>query len=205
MLTPHKERIRRLTESAARVFAQLGVSPNALTAVSLFMGLATCVFFVWNRNPIIFACLMILWGVFDLFDGALARLTHQTSRFGAYLDAMADRIFEAAAVLVAAHVSGYWLVSFVLIVGAMLMSYAKARAAIEIPVVNNEWPDFMERLERDVFFAMSLMVWGIVGGERGLQIFFWLLVVLTVMVYGGLIQRFLRARRLIIQRSSQSL
>ena len=35
-------------------------------------------------------------GILDLMDGALARLTGQTSRFGALLDSVMDRLGEAA-------------------------------------------------------------------------------------------------------------
>lgn len=186
----------------ARIFLRLGFSPNGVTLLSLGLGLATCVFFVWNRNPVLFGLLIIFFGLFDFVDGTLARLTGRTTKFGSYLDAMCDRIFESAAALAAAFVSGYWALLFLLAVGAILISYAKARAGMEVSVSNTEWPDFMERMERDVLFVLGMILWGIFPQKFfGHDLFFWTLVILNVLVYATLLQRFLRARHLINLRS----
>ena len=85
--------------------------------------------------------------------------------------------------------------------GALLISYAKARAAMEVPVSNTEWPDFMERTERGLIFAIGVILWGffpkLIGGH---DIFFWTLVALNLGVYFTLIQRVMRAKRLIEER-----
>ncbi len=201
MLTLHKDKFRKIPEAVARVFSKLGFTPNGITLLSLVLGLLTSILFVWNRNPILFGLLMIVWGLFDSVDGALARLTHQASKFGSYLDAMCDRIFEAAAVLAAAFVTGYWVLSFLLIVGSMAVSYAKARAAMEVPVSNTEWPDFMERTERDLVFAIGIVLWGFFPRLFwGHDLFFWTLGALNLCVYYTLVQRIIRASRLIRER-----
>ncbi|MBI3999027.1 MAG: CDP-alcohol phosphatidyltransferase family protein, partial [Candidatus Omnitrophica bacterium] len=136
MLTPYKAHFRRAPEAVARVFIRLGFSPNGITLFGLLLGILTCLFFLWNRNSVLFGFLMILWGLLDAVDGAAARLTNQITKFGSYLDAMCDRIFETAAILVTAYVSGHWVLSFLLATGAVLISYAKARAAMEVSVSN---------------------------------------------------------------------
>ncbi len=198
MLSQYKAHFRKAPEAAARFFLKLGLSPNGITLLGLILGLLTCVFFVWNQNAVLFGLLMIFWGLFDAIDGAAARLTNRITKFGSYLDAMCDRIFESAAALAGAYVTGHWILSFILIVGIFLISYAKARAAMEIPINNTEWPDLMERTERDVIFAIGIILWGlfpvvILGGD----IFFWVLIGLNLAIYATVVQRMLRAKRFI--------
>ena len=201
MLTQYKDRFRAVTESVARLFIFLRLSPNAITLLSLALGWLTSLLFAWNRNAVLFGCLIIFWGLFDAIDGAVARLTNRVTKFGSYLDAVCDRLFEAGAALAAAYVTGYWMLSFLLVIGALMISYAKARAAMEIAIQNNEWPDFMERTERDIIFAVGIILWGIFPILiLGKDIFFWTLVGLNLAVYGTLFQRILRAKDLINSR-----
>lgn len=202
MLTAYKDRFKKVPEFFGRIFIRLGFSPNGVTLLSLALGWLTSVFYVWHRNAVLFGILIVVWGLFDAVDGAVARLSNRVTKFGAYLDAMCDRLFEAAAGLAAAYVSGYWVLSFLLVVGTLLVSYAKARAAMEVTVSNNEWPDFMERTERGVLFIAGLILWGLFPAARifGKDIFFWTLAALNLAVYGTLVQRILRARRFITLR-----
>ena len=202
MLTPYKAYFRSAAEGVARIFLRLGFSPNGITFFGLLGGWLTCLLFVWTRNALLFGFLMILWGLFDAVDGALARLTNRVTKFGSYLDAICDRLFEVSAMLAAAYVTGYWAISFLLAAGILMVSYAKARAAMEVTVSNTEWPDFMERTERGLVFAAGMILWGFFPGPfLGKDIFFWFLVVLTIAVYFTILQRFLRAKRLIESRT----
>lgn len=201
MLTPYKAYFRRAPEAVAKVFIRLGFSPNGITLFGLVLGLLTCLLFVWTRNASLFGILMIAWGLFDAVDGAAARLLNQITKFGSYLDAMCDRMFESIAVLTAAYVSGHWVLCFLLGAGCLLISYAKARAAMEIQISNTEWPDFMERTERDIIFAIGIILWGFFPGNFfGRDLFFWVLLGLNLAVYGTLLQRILRAKRFIESR-----
>ncbi len=198
MLTPYKMNFRKIPEEAARLFLRLGFSPNGITILGLVLGILTCFIFVWNKNAVLFGFLMIFFGLFDAVDGAAARLTNQITKFGSYLDAICDRIFESAALLAAGCVTGRWILSFCLMAGVFLVSYAKARAAMEVTISNTEWPDFMERTERDIIFAIGMIFWGffpknIFGGD----IFFWTMVFLNLAVYGTVFQRILRAKKFI--------
>ena len=201
MLTPYKAHFRRAPEAVAKIFIRLGFSPNGITLFGLLLGLLTCLLFVWTKNAALFGFLMIAWGLFDAVDGAAARLTDKITKFGSYLDAMCDRLFESIAVLAGAYVSGHWVLSFLLGAGVLLISYAKARAAMEIQVSNTEWPDFMERTERDFIYAIGIILWGFFPGDFfGKDLFFWVLLGLDLAVYGTLLQRILRAKRFIESR-----
>ena len=202
MLTPYKAFFRRGPEAVARVFLRLGFSPNGITLFGLFLGLLTCLWFIKFKNPAIFGFLILFCGLFDTVDGAAARLTNRVTQFGSYLDAICDRVFEIAAAFAAAYVSGHWALLLLLVSGALLVSYAKARAAMEVPVENEEWPDFMERIERGVIFVLGLILWGFFPQVFfGHDLFFWVLIGLNLAIYGTVIQRVLRAKRFINSRA----
>lgn len=202
MLSQHREKIRGAMEFVARIFMRLKFTPNKLTLFCLFLGLAISLLFVWNRNPLMFGILILLVGMLDVVDGTLARMTNQCTKFGSYLDAMCDRIYEAGASLAAAYVSGHWVLAFFAFAASCLTSYAKARAAMEVPVSNTEWPDLMERFERSVIFTFGMILWGCFPGKyAGQDVFYWTLIVLNVLLYASLIQRLFRAKRIIEARS----
>lgn len=79
----------------AAVFVRTGLSPNALTLI----GLAIAVVGAWlaasGQHWFAAGLVIGLGAIFDLFDGALARATGKTSRFGAFLDSTLDRVGEA--------------------------------------------------------------------------------------------------------------
>jgi len=198
VLTPYKDRFRKLPEGAARFFLRIGFTPNGITLLGLVLGLVTCLLFAWNRNAVLFGFLMIFFGLFDAVDGAAARITNQVTKFGSYLDAICDRVFESAALLAAAYVTEHWVLSFCLLGGIFLVSYSKARAAMEVAISNTEWPDFMERTERDIIFAVGVIIWGFFPGTIfGFDIYFWMMLFLNLAVFGTVIQRILRAKKFI--------
>lgn len=89
-----RRQIRGLAEPVARGFGRLGLSPNQLTligfAISAAGGLAAALG-AW----LVAGVLVIAGGVFDLFDGALARVSGRVSPFGALMDSSFDRWGEA--------------------------------------------------------------------------------------------------------------
>jgi len=185
----------------AKAVIKTGITPNQLTLMGLALGFLSCVFLVFTKQVLIFCGLMTLFGFFDALDGLVARLTGRTSKFGAYLDAMCDRYFEAAAVVSVAYVTGYWFLSFLVITGPMLTSYAKARAGMEVAVSNTEWPDFMERMERCVIFMTGLFVSRILPWKLfGHDLFFWTLVLIAAGTHLTAGQRILRAKKIIDER-----
>jgi CDP-diacylglycerol--glycerol-3-phosphate 3-phosphatidyltransferase len=119
---------------------------------------------------------MIFAGLFDMLDGALAKITERVSDFGAFLDSVVDRYSEAVVLLGLLlyyysqppgngdSINSYWLpfdakvVNIVLIYailfGSMMISYARARAgALKI---RNE-VGILARPERIVLLAVGLL------------------------------------------------
>lgn len=82
----------------SKVAYRLGVTPNAITIASIFLGIGAgvCFYFSnlwWNLLGVF---LLVLANSFDSADGQLARITHQYSRLGRILDGLSGDIWFAA-------------------------------------------------------------------------------------------------------------
>ena len=124
---------RPLVEAVARFFQRLGLTPNQLTLIGLVLQAVVALILATGHLQL-GAVLLILASIFDSFDGTLARLTGQVSRFGAFFDATIDRYAEAlvlGGVLVYVVQQGtamdVYLV-YAAIVGSLLVSYTRAKA-----------------------------------------------------------------------------
>jgi phosphatidylglycerophosphate synthase len=89
-----RDRVRAGVEPVARGFGRVGLTPNALTLIGF--GIAVVGGVLAAMGYWLVAGLVVGFGaIFDLFDGALARATGRTSRFGAFMDSTFDRAGEA--------------------------------------------------------------------------------------------------------------
>lgn len=77
---------------------KLGVTPNAITIASIFLGIGAGVCFYFNDIWVNLAgVLLLVWAdSFDSADGQLARMTKQYSRIGRILDGVSGDIWFAA-------------------------------------------------------------------------------------------------------------
>ncbi len=181
-------------EAGAILFSRTGVSPNLLTVIGflLMVGVA----YVLSRGYLqLGGVLIVLAGLFDGFDGALARTMGRRSRFGAFLDSTLDRFSEAAIYLGLlvhyTYLGGQQeiLLIYATIVGSLMVSYARARAEgigvrcdvglftrlervglLVIGLVLNVMPIALWMLAILANFTAVqrvFYVWQVTGGERG--------------------------------------
>lgn len=201
--TKYKPFFTKLVTPLARAVARTGISPTALTLIGSTLSASICVWFMFSHAVVPFCLAVTAAGCIDVLDGAVARATGRVTKFGAYLDAMCDRYIDGFVAISTAWVTGYWLLIMTGFAGALIISYAKARAAMEIPVSNQEWPDLMERGDRSLMFLGSLFVSGLVPWKPlGHDLFWWALVVMVPLVHFTAIQRIFRARRYIQAREA---
>lgn len=125
--------------------ARLGISPNLLTSIGLLLSLVTAL--VIAQGYLFIGGLLVLFaGVFDMFDGAMARVRNAATTFGAFLDSTLDRYSESIilfgllwytlqhpglqGLLWPAPHEQTWMITliFVSVVGSLMVSYTKARA-----------------------------------------------------------------------------
>ncbi|MGM9799334.1 MAG: CDP-alcohol phosphatidyltransferase family protein [Muribaculaceae bacterium] len=79
----------------ARLAAKLGITPNAITIASIFLGIGAGVAFGFDDFYInIVGIILLIWAnSFDSADGQLARMTKQYSRLGRILDGLSGDIW----------------------------------------------------------------------------------------------------------------
>ena len=119
-----------IIERLIKPFARPTVSPHVVSLVSLVVSCAAGVFyalgiFVWG------GIMLLLSGFLDTLDGTFARLTGQSSRFGALLDSTLDRYADFtvfAGLLVFYRYHWMFFIIILAILGSFMVSYVKARA-----------------------------------------------------------------------------
>lgn len=79
----------------ARLAQKLGITPNAITIASIFLGVGAGIAFYYNNIWInVLGMLLLVWAnSFDSADGQLARMTGQYSRLGRILDGLAGDLW----------------------------------------------------------------------------------------------------------------
>src|SRR5512142_924944 len=89
---PRRERLARWLTPVAR---RCPFSPNAVTfaALALNLAAATLLYFRWVVVAIV---LIAIGGLCDALDGLVARVQNRVTRFGDFLDHVADRLSDSA-------------------------------------------------------------------------------------------------------------
>ncbi|MCQ2223368.1 MAG: CDP-alcohol phosphatidyltransferase family protein [Bacteroidaceae bacterium] len=155
---------------------RVGITPNMITTIGLLGNVAAAVLLLyggvecpgdlsyvgWGGAIILFS------GLFDMMDGRVARLSGQSSVFGALYDSVLDRYSE----LITLFGISYWLIlsgylwgsvlTFLALMGSLMVSYVRARAEgldIECKV------GLMQRPERVVVTAVACILAGVLQGK----------------------------------------
>ncbi len=180
-----QQRVRQFVTLIMRPLAQLGITPNTLTLLGLVLSMVTAI--VIARGYFLVGGLLVLFaGIFDMFDGALARARNASSTFGAFLDSTLDRYSESIILfglfwytmqagtlqeqLWPFHHEQTWMLSsiYIAVVGSLMVSYAKARAeglGLECKT------GLLARPERVVILAIGLLAGAIIWAVLLLAIF----------------------------------
>lgn len=97
--------------------------PNIITIFRVFLVAPFVYFFVYENFVAAFA-VFFLAGFSDFIDGLLARRFHWTTRFGAYMDPLADKLLVIAAflLLVQRGVLPLWLCLLVIVRDVIIIS-----------------------------------------------------------------------------------
>lgn len=94
---PWRVRLARWFDAPARACP---LSPNAITLIALLLNLgAAAAMAAGGRRPVLFlvaVAVLTVGGLADAFDGIVARVQGKSSRFGDFLDHVADRVSDTA-------------------------------------------------------------------------------------------------------------
>ncbi|MBI4267003.1 MAG: CDP-alcohol phosphatidyltransferase family protein [Chloroflexi bacterium] len=159
-----KSAAHSLTRPAVQLLAMTRITPNIVTWCGL--GLAvTAAALIGAGNLLAGGLVVLAGGFFDMLDGALARHTRRTSRFGGVLDSTLDRLADALPLIgiivfyvlsaperpvVAVLLAGASMI------GSFLVSYVKARMeadGLECKV------GLFTRTERVIVLALGLILY----------------------------------------------
>ena len=78
----------------ARPLARAGVSPDAITYISLLFAFIASLSLLLSHFQLLFGVLVFIAGILDGVDGSVARLTESSSASGAFTDSVIDKVAE---------------------------------------------------------------------------------------------------------------
>lgn len=179
MLANFRKQSKPFFVALARPLDWIGLSPDAVTLLSIPLALIAAYFFWFNDYlyGLLFLALSVL---FDALDGALAELQHKKTVFGNYLDATVDRITESFFFI--GFLPAFPLAAFLAVCGGNLVSYAKSRAGLVVITDNSDWPGIGERSERLILLVIGVVVSLFIRSIwifLTMELFLWLIVLLT--------------------------
>jgi CDP-diacylglycerol--glycerol-3-phosphate 3-phosphatidyltransferase len=128
-----RARVKKVFEPIALAMGRAGLTPDALTLIGFAITVVGAVLLglqLWLVGGIV----VFIGGVFDMFDGTLARATGQTSPLGAFMDSVFDRAGEVVvyvgivAGLQASGVADGTLLAAATMGAAVMVSYARAKS-----------------------------------------------------------------------------
>jgi CDP-diacylglycerol--glycerol-3-phosphate 3-phosphatidyltransferase len=164
--TETRNRIRAAIEPIGAAMGGAGISPNVLT-VAGFAGVCVAALAAALQWWLASGVPLLAFGIFDLFDGAVARATGRTSRFGAFLDSTLDRTGEnlvLAGIAIGSASAGYLVgagLAGLAMAFSSVVTYARARA--EAVGLKGE-AGISPRPERLVLESAGLILAGLLGG-----------------------------------------
>ena len=140
-----QQQARYLVTLIIKPLSGLGITPNMLTVIGLLLSGLTAIVIAQGYISI-GGWLVLFAGIFDMFDGAMARVRNAATTFGAFLDSTLDRYSEGIILFGLLYYAlqhpglqdplwpmpheQTWMITFVYIalLGSLMVSYTKARA-----------------------------------------------------------------------------
>jgi CDP-diacylglycerol--glycerol-3-phosphate 3-phosphatidyltransferase len=128
-----RTRIKEAFEPIAIGLGRLGLTPDALTLIGFGVTVVGAVLVaqqLWLAGGVV----ILLGGIFDMFDGTLARATGRVSRLGAFMDSVFDRAGEVivyvgvVAGLQALGVADGTVLASAALGSAVMVSYTRAKS-----------------------------------------------------------------------------
>lgn len=198
MLNKLRDSLQPTMEKLGSGFASTGLSANFWTAVGLALALAagaayaSASFIGPYLAAVIGGILLLVSGFFDMIDGAVARVTKQASKKGAFLDSSFDKIAEV--VIFIGIAAGSLANPAWCMVGlgmSLLVSYTRARA--ESLGVELKGIGIGERAERMLILAIiGFIPWDGGANDGALD---WAVIIVSIVAGITLVQRIVATAR----------
>ncbi len=156
-----RKKVQPAFDQAAMLLQKTRITPNQLTVFAFITGIIAGGAIGFNFY-LVGVILLWLSGLFDVLDGTLARIQQKSSKIGAYMDLIFDRLVEAAVILgfycsAPEHTMAY-LIFFVgamfnfttfLVAGVLFNNNGNKSMHYDIGIV--------ERTETFIFFTLMIL------------------------------------------------
>ena len=149
-----------VTEPPVKLLARTPITPNTITWLG-FLITAGAAALIATEHLFVAGFVVLVAGVFDMLDGALARLTNRVTRFGGILDSTLDRVSEAILLLALLAVFARdqkvaeSLLTGIVLFSSLMVSYLRSR--IEAMGIDCKIGLFT-RPERVIVLALGLLL-----------------------------------------------
>ncbi|MGQ4875879.1 MAG: CDP-alcohol phosphatidyltransferase family protein [Promethearchaeia archaeon] len=201
---PSKFRVRYifkpLVNLLASLFNKLGMTPNLATVIMFIFSLLAFLSIIIFQNLLFFGIFIFFCGLFDGIDGAIARLSGKSSKWGGFFDSTMDRFSEFIiffGILLSLWEEVLWgsidmkLIIFFAYTGTILISYSRARAET---IYHGDYDiGLMARSER-LFYLFMISVFAYFYGYFNEFLFIY-----TFLVIGTYIFRAVKIRKQILK------
>jgi CDP-diacylglycerol--glycerol-3-phosphate 3-phosphatidyltransferase len=181
MLNKLRPALARVLGPAGEALARTPLTPNAITIIGTIGVVASALVLFPLGHLFPGALICTIFVLFDMLDGALARVKGNSGPFGAFLDSTLDRVADAAifgGMIFYDHLMA--AVTLFCLVSGALVSYAKARAQ---GLGLNADVGIAERPERMVIGLTAIGLSGL-GVPYVLPVGLWLLAVISAVTFG---------------------
>ena len=129
MLNNFRDSLKPILQNIGKYFASTGPSANFWTSIGLAFAFASAIIYGihFSYSFVIGGIFLLISGFFDIVDGQVARITGKSSKKGAFLDSVFDKIAEVSiflGILVGNYSEGYLVLLAITL--SLLVSYARA-------------------------------------------------------------------------------
>lgn len=194
MLNKLRELLEPTLTRIGQRFASTGLSANSWTGLGLAAAVLAALVYSsneylnlsstpWNLAAVMGGILLLLSGFFDIVDGSVARVTRQTSKKGAFLDSVFDKLAEVAifgGIAIGQLADSFWCL--IALGMSLLVSYTRARA--ESLGGKLKGVGIGERAERLLIIALI----GMIPAKEAMQ---WAMIIVSIVAGITLAQRVL--------------
>lgn len=179
MLNRLRPQLKVLIDPVAK---RIPINPNILTIIGLLISILAAYMFS-QKDLLLGGVLIVIGGIIDVMDGAVARNHSSKTPFGGILDSTSDR-FADAFILVGIIYGGYvdWFIGVLAIVASLSVSYVRARVEAE-GIKGNV--GIAERAERLVILIVGVFLTYIFN----LNIVYYAVILIVILGYLTVFQR----------------
>lgn len=135
-----------------------GLTPNAVTTLSLLAGVSALLCVIWDQ-PVGAMALFVVFYVLDCADGIMARMFGQCSDFGEVFDYLKDAGLVSAGSLVVVGKMGGWWVPAAQALGLYLIAWEGVMNCRAHHRRHGHFDFYSDKVRRRLFRLYLIMMW----------------------------------------------